>query len=92
MKKLIGRLYWTICKRIGYIITLRDYYDPKTFTLVKKNSHMALLRYIGKEDENGYIKLKEVWQIQIKKITDYHLSMGQEISEVELNDITHNKK
>jgi hypothetical protein len=69
MKKLIGNLYWRICRRIGYIITLRDYYDPKTFTLVKKNSHMALLKHIGKEDENGYIKVEEVWQIRIKKVS-----------------------
>jgi hypothetical protein len=29
---------------------------------------MALLKHIGKEDENGYIKVKEIFQIQIKKI------------------------
>jgi hypothetical protein len=29
---------------------------------------MALLKYVGKPDENGYIKVKEVWQIQIRKI------------------------
>jgi hypothetical protein len=69
MKKLLANLYWRICRRIGYIITLRDYYDPKTFTLVKKNSHMALLKHMGKPDENGYIKVKEVWQIRIKKVS-----------------------
>jgi hypothetical protein len=69
MKKLIADLYWRACRRIGYIITLRDYYDPKTFTLVKKNSHMALIKYIGKEDENGYVRVKEVWQIRIKKVS-----------------------
>ena len=45
-----------------------DYYDSKTFNLIKKNSHMALLKYVGKPDKNGYIKVEEVWQIQIKKI------------------------
>ncbi len=69
MKKLIGNLYWRICRRVGYIITFRDYYDPKTFNLIKKNSHMALLKYVGKPDKNGYIKVEEVWQIRIKKVS-----------------------
>jgi hypothetical protein len=68
MKKLIATLYWRVCRRIGYIITFRDYYDPKTFTLKKRNSHMALIKYIGKEDENGYVRIEEIWQIQIRKI------------------------
>jgi len=68
MKKLIGNLYWRICVRIGYRIVLMDYYDSKTFNLIKKNSHMALLKYVGKPDENGYIKVEEVWQIRIRKI------------------------
>jgi hypothetical protein len=29
---------------------------------------MALIKYIGKPDDNGYIKVEEVWQIQIRKI------------------------
>lgn len=68
MKKLIANLYWRICRRIGYRIVFRDYYDPKTFTLKKRNSHMALIKYIGKEDENGYVRIEEIWQIQIRKI------------------------
>ena len=68
MKKLIANLYWRICRRIGYRIIFRDYYDPKTFTLKKRNSHMALIKYIGKEDENGYVRVEEIWQIQIRKI------------------------
>ena len=53
---------------IGYTIYLRDYYDPQTFTLKKKNSHLAILKIISKTDDNGYRKVKEVFQIQIKKI------------------------
>lgn len=68
MKKLIANVYWTVCRTIGYMVVFRDYYDPKTFTLIKNNSHMALLKYVGKVDDNGYIKVKEIWQIQIKKI------------------------
>jgi hypothetical protein len=30
---------------------------------------MALLKHIGKPDKNGYIKVEEVWQIRIKKIS-----------------------
>lgn len=61
-------LYITICRWIGYTIVFRDYYDVKTFTLRKKNSHMALLKYVGKPDQNGYIKVKEIFQIQIKRL------------------------
>jgi hypothetical protein len=53
---------------------------------------MALLKHIGKEDGHGHIRVKEVWQIRIKQIKDYHLSMGEEVSEVELNDIINKKK
>jgi len=68
LKKFIYRIYWTICRRIGYVLVFRDYWDPETFTLKKKNSHVALLKYIGKVDEHGHIRVEEVWQIQIKKI------------------------
>ena len=68
MIKFLYGIYWRVCRRIGYRIVFRDYYDPKTFTLVKNNSHMALLKYVGKADDNGYIKVQEVWQIQIRKI------------------------
>jgi hypothetical protein len=53
---------------IGYTIYLRDWYDPETFTLKKKNSHLAILKIISKKDENGYRRVKEVFQIQIRKI------------------------
>ena len=53
---------------IGYTVFFRDYYDPQTFTLKKKNSHLAILKIVSKTDENGYRKVKEVFQIQIRKI------------------------
>ena len=68
MIKFLYRIYWRVCRRIGYGIIFRDYYDPKTFTLKKRNSHMALIKYIGKEDENGYVRIEEIWQIQIRKL------------------------
>tara|TARA_R110000868_G_scaffold82871_4_gene233827 strand:+ start:978 stop:1172 length:195 start_codon:yes stop_codon:yes gene_type:complete len=61
-------LYWKFCNWIGYIIVFRDWYDPQTFTLKKKNSHMAMLKMISKEDENGHRRVKEVFQIQIRKV------------------------
>jgi hypothetical protein len=62
-------IYYRICRWIGYVIVFRDYYDVETFTLKRKNSHMALLKYIGKEDEQGrYIRVKEIFQIQIRKV------------------------
>lgn len=69
MIKFLYGIYWRICRRIGYRIVFMDYYDSKTFNLIKKNSHMALLKYVGKPDENGYIKVEEVWQIRIKKVS-----------------------
>jgi hypothetical protein len=62
------RLYWRFCKWIGYTTTLRDYYDPKTLTLKKKNSHLSLLKHMGETDDKGWIKVKEIFQIQIRKI------------------------
>ena len=61
-------LYWKFCNWIGYIIVFRDWYDEETFTLKKRNSHMAILKMISKEDENGHRRVKEVFQIQIRKI------------------------
>ena len=61
-------LYWKFCNWIGYIIVFRDWYDPQTFTLKKKNSHMAMLKMISKEDEHGHRRVKEVFQIQIRKV------------------------
>lgn len=68
MKKLIGRLYWQLSNRIGYIITVRDYYDPKTFTLRKNNTHLVLFKIVSETDNAGWRKLQEVYRIQIKKI------------------------
>ena len=68
MKKLLWTLHWKLTGIIGYTIYLRDYYDPQTFTLKKKNSHLAILKIISKTDANGYRRVKEVFQIQIRKI------------------------
>jgi len=68
MKRLLWTLHWKLTGIIGYTIYLRDWYDPKTFTLKKKNSHLAILKIISKKDENGYRRVKEIFQIQIRKI------------------------
>ncbi len=68
MKRLLWTIHWKLSTMIGYTIYLRDYHDPKTFTLKKKNSHLAILKITSKEDENGYRTVKEVFQIQIRKI------------------------
>ena len=60
--------YYKLSRWIGYIIVLRDYYDVETFTLKKKNSHLALLKYVGETDEQGWTKVEQVFQIQIKTI------------------------
>ena len=61
-------LYFKFCNWVGYIIVFRDWYDLQTFTLKRKNSHLSLLKYTSKADENGWRRVKEIWQIQIKKI------------------------
>lgn len=53
---------------VGYTIFLRDWYDPETFTLKKKNSHLAVLKILSKEDANGHRRVKEIFQIQIRNI------------------------
>jgi hypothetical protein len=68
MKKFISRLYWEVSNRIGYIITVRDYYDPQTFTLTKKNTHLVLYKIVSNTDDAGWRKLEQVYRIQIKKI------------------------
>ena len=68
MKKLLWTIHWRLSQMIGYTVFFRDYYDPQTFTLKKKNSHLAILKIISKEDENGHRRVKEVFQIQIRKI------------------------
>jgi hypothetical protein len=62
------RIYFIICKFIGYHIALRDLYCPNTFNLFKKNTHLTLYKHISQQDSYGYIKLKEIFKIQIKKI------------------------
>ena len=68
MRKLLWTIHWKLTGIIGYTIYLRDWYDPETFTLKKKNSHLAILKIISKKDENGYRRVKEIFQIQIRKI------------------------
>ena len=68
MRKILWTIHWKFTGMIGYTVFLRDWYDPETFTLKKKNSHLAVLKIISKIDENGHRRLKEVFQIQIRKI------------------------
>jgi hypothetical protein len=60
------KLYFNICKTLGYIVVFRDYYDAETLTLKVKNSHIALIKFIGEEDERGYIKVGEVFSFRIR--------------------------
>ena len=62
------KLSWRFLNRIGYVIVFRDSYDPQTFTLIKKNTHMALLKCTSKRDANGWRSVEQIFVIQIKKI------------------------
>ena len=68
MKKLLWTIHWKLSGMIGYTIYLRDYWDPETFTLKKKNSHLAILKIISKTDANGHRRVKEVFVIKIRMI------------------------
>ena len=68
MRKLIGRIYWELSNKIGYIIKVRDYWDPETFTLKKKNTHLVLYKIVSETDDAGWRRLEQVFRIQIKKI------------------------
>lgn len=62
------KLYFKLCRLIGYRIMTLDYWDPETFTFVTKNSHIVLYKYIGNFKHDGSMRLKEIYKIQIKKI------------------------
>jgi hypothetical protein len=68
LKKFIGRIYWELSNKIGYIITVRDYWDPETFILKKKNTHLVLYKIVSSTDDAGWRRLEQVFRIQIKKI------------------------
>jgi hypothetical protein len=68
MKKLFLKLSWRFLNWIGYVIVFRDYYDPETFTLVKKNTHMVIHKCTSKTDANGWRNVKQIFEIQIRKI------------------------
>ena len=61
------RLYYVLCKVIGYAILLEDRWNPQTFTLDKKYSNISIYKYIGMYDAKyGGMKLRRVWTIKIR--------------------------
>ena len=61
------KIYYKLCRLVGYTIVIEDRWDPQTFTLDKKYSNISLYKYMGMYDAKcGGMKLKRVWTIKIK--------------------------
>jgi hypothetical protein len=61
------KLYYKLCRLIGYTILVEDRWDPQTFKLDKKYSNISLYKYIGMYDAKyGGMKLRRVWTIKIR--------------------------
>ncbi len=61
------KIYYSLCRLIGYTILIEDRWDPKTFTLDKKYSNISLYRYMGMYDAKyGGMKLRRVCTIKIR--------------------------
>jgi hypothetical protein len=61
------KLYYKLCKLIGYTIAIEDRWDPQTFELDKKYSNISLYKYMGMYDAKyGGMRLRRVWTIKIR--------------------------
>jgi hypothetical protein len=61
------KIYYKLCRLIGYTILLEDRWNPETFTLDKKYSNISLYKYIGMYGSKyGGMKLRRVWTIKIR--------------------------
>jgi hypothetical protein len=61
------KLYYMLCKLIGYTFLIEHRWDSETFTLEKKYSNISLYKYIGMYDPKyGGMRLKRVWTIKIR--------------------------
>lgn len=61
------KVYYKLCRLIGYTILIEGRWDPQTFTLDKKYSNISLYKYIGMYDlKYGGMRLKRVWTIKIR--------------------------
>ena len=61
------KIYYSLCRLIGYTILLEDRWDLETFTLDKKYSNISLYKYLGMYDAKyGGMRLKRVYTIKIR--------------------------
>ena len=61
------KIYYKLCRLVGYTIVIEDRWDPQTFTLDKKYSNISLYKYMGMYDAKcGGMKLKRVFTIRIR--------------------------
>jgi hypothetical protein len=61
------KIYYKLCRLIGYTILLEDRWNPQTFTLDKKYSNISIYKYIGMYDAKyGGMKLRRVYTIKIR--------------------------
>ena len=59
-------IYYRFCDWIGYTITCKHCWNPHTFTIDKRNSYLILFKFVGKRDDAGWRKLKEILRIKIR--------------------------
>ena len=67
LKEIVRKIYYKLCRLIGYTILIEDRWNPETFILDKKYSNISLYKYIGMYDPKyGGMRLKRVWTIKIR--------------------------
>ena len=61
------KIYYRLCRIVGYTFLLEDRWDPETFTLDKKYSNISLYKYIGMYDpKHGGMRVRRVFTIKIR--------------------------
>jgi hypothetical protein len=61
------KLYYRLCRVVGYTILIEDRWNPQTFNLDRKYSNISIYKYIGMYDSKyGGMRLRRVWTIKIR--------------------------
>ena len=59
-------IYHRLCRAVGYSILIHDTWNPQTFELEKRNSHIALYKYLGAYRHDGSMKMRQIWILKIR--------------------------
>ena len=66
LKEIVRKIYYTLCRLVGYTIIIEDRWNPETFILDKKYSNISLYKYLGLYSHDGSMRLKRVYTIKIR--------------------------